>query len=320
MPAQARVWGKSILPNVAAFPKLLKKGKALMNYSRTVITTALGLTLALGQSRVAAQDTSSKLKWLKGPANAQLKDIAQIQVPAGFGFLDGKSTRRLLETAGEPTSGRELGMIETTNEDWSVFFDFNDIGYVKDDEKDKLNADKLLDSYKRGTAEQNKVRERNGRPPLEIVGWEVPPRYDETTHNLEWAIRATSAGQQILNYNTRLLGRKGVMEVVLIVEPDKLNEIMPQYRSLLSSYSFNTGQTYAEYRQGDKIAKYGLAALVLGGAAVGAAKLGLLAWVAVLFKKAWKLIVVAFAAVATFLKNLFAKIFGRKRQDQPTTT
>ncbi|PWU13949.1 MAG: hypothetical protein C5B50_18380 [Verrucomicrobia bacterium] len=291
-----------------------------MNYSRLAGITALALTLALAQSRIVAQEAPFKAKWLKGPADAQMKDIAQIQVPAGYVFLDGNDTRRLLQAMKEPTSGRELGMLEPTNEDWSVFFDFNDIGYVKDDDKDKLNADKLLDSYKRGTAEQNKVRESNGRPPLEIVGWEVPPRYDETTHNLEWALRATSAGQPILNYNTRLLGRKGVMEVVLIVEPDKLAQIMPQYRSLLAAYSFKTGQTYAEYRQGDKIAKYGLAALVLGGAAVGAAKLGLLAWVAVLFKKAWKLIVVAFAAVAAAIKKLFAKLFGGKRQEGPTTT
>ena len=61
-----------------------------------------------------------------------------------------------------------------------------------------------------------------GRPPLQIVGWEVPPQYNETTHNLEWAIRATVEGKPILNYNTKLLGRKGVMETVLVVDPDEL--------------------------------------------------------------------------------------------------
>src|SRR6266704_459989 len=88
---------------------------------------------------------------------------------------------------------------------------------------------------------------------------------------------------------------QGVMEVVLIVQPDQLSDTLPAFRNLLAGYSFQSGQSYAEYRPGDKVAKYGLAALVVGGAAVGAAKLGLFAWLAVFFQKAWKLVVLAFA-------------------------
>jgi uncharacterized membrane-anchored protein len=96
------------------------------------------------------------------------------------------------------------------------------------------------------------------------------------------------------------------MEVVLVVQPDQLAETLPTFRNLLTGYSFQTGETYAEYRPGDRIAKYGLGALVLGGAAVGAAKLGLFAWLAVFLKKGWKLVVVAFAAVASFFKKMFS--------------
>jgi len=233
-------------------------------------------------------------------------------VPAGYIFIDGKGTRALLKSKGEPTSGQEVGLMVATNENWTVFFEFSNIGYVKDDEKDKLDADKLLESIKRGTAEANKERQRAGNPPLEIVGWEVPPKYDDTTHNLEWAVRATSEGRPLLNYNTRLLGRKGVMEVVLVVDPEKVPETLPVFRKLLTGYAFTTGQTYAEYRPGDKVAKVGLAALVLGGAAVGAAKLGLFAPLVLFLKKAWKLVVVAIAAVAASLKKLLGRLFGRK--------
>jgi uncharacterized membrane-anchored protein len=148
---------------------------------------------------------------------------------------------------------------------------------------------------------------------LEVVGWEQPPKYDEATHNLEWCIRGTSEDHAILNYNTRLLGRKGVMEVVLIVDPEKLPETMPAFRNVLANYSFQTGQTYAEYRPGDKVAKYGLAALVLGGAAVGAAKLGLFTSLLLLFKKAFKLVIVAVVAIIASLKKLLGKIFGRRQ-------
>ena len=253
-----------------------------------------------------------KLNMIAGPATAKLGDVAHIQVPAGFDFLDGNSVRALMKAWGEPVSGHELGMLAPTNENWSVIFEFNSIGYVKDDDKDKLNADKLLAAIKEGTEEGNKERARAGNPPLTIIGWEKPPHYDESTHNLEWAIRAESEGEPILNYNTRLLGRKGVMEAVLICRPDELPATLPAFRELLAGYNYSSGQSYAEYKPGDKVAKYGLAALVLGGAGVGAAKLGLFAWLAVFLKKAWKLVVVAFVAVIGFFKKILNRITGNK--------
>lgn len=288
-----------------------------MSYSKLALFLVLGFALAVFPLRAQQPGAKVKPTVLRGPATASLEGIAKVDVPAGFVFLDGKTTRAMMKASGEPTSGREYGALMPTNSGWEVMFEYDDVGFVKDDEKDKLNADKLLDAIKRGTAEANKQRVSMGNSPLEIVGWEQPPRYDATSHNLEWAVRATSEGRQILNYNTRLLGRKGVMEVVLIVEPDKLPATLPAFRDLLASYAFTTGQTYAEYRPGDKVAKYGLAALVVGGAAVGAAKLGLLTWLAVLLKKGWKLVVLGFAAVATFFKKMFAKITGRR--DQPGT-
>jgi uncharacterized membrane-anchored protein len=274
------------------------------------------LVLCLGLF-ASANAGDKKLNIITGPAKAQMKNIARIEVPEGFDFIDGDGTRAMMKTYGEPVSGNELGLLAPTNGHWSVIFEFSNVGYVKDDDKDKLDADKLLTSIRRGTEAANKERVKAGNSPLEIIGWEQPPHYDETTHNLEWAVRATSDGQEILNYNTRLLGRKGVMEVVLILDPKELPATLPKFKNLLANYSFQTGESYAEYRPGDKVAKYGLAALVVGGAAVGAAKLGLLAWVAVLFKKAWKLVIIAVAAVASFFKKMWSKITSRKDENAP---
>jgi uncharacterized membrane-anchored protein len=193
-----------------------------------------------------------------------------------------------------------------------VYFEYDDVGYVKDDDKDKLDADKLMKAIRAGNDEGNKERKRHGNPPLIIVGWEQEPKYDEQTHNLTWAIRATSEGQPILNYNTRLLGRKGVMEVVLVCDPENLTTILPTFNNLLADHKFNSGESYAEYKPGDRVAKYGLGALVLGGAAVGAAKLGLLAWLGVFLKKGWKAIVVALVAVAAVFKKILNKITGNR--------
>ena len=258
-----------------------------------------------------AADKPAESTVLKGPAIAKLKGYAEVDVPTGFIFLNGDQTRAMMRRVGEPVSGGELGFLSPTNEPWSVFFEFSDIGYIKDAEKEKLDPAKLLKQIKEGNETGNKERVKNGAPPLEVIGWEKEPSYDPATHNLEWCIRGRSEGHDILNYNTRLLGRKGVMEVVLVVDPEAFADTLPKFRQIVAGHQFVVGQSYAEYRSGDKIAQYGLGALVLGGAAVGAAKLGLFAWLAVFLKKAGKLVVVGFLAVAAFFKKIFNKITGR---------
>jgi uncharacterized membrane-anchored protein len=245
----------------------------------------------------------SQLAWRKGPASASLGQIAEIQIPEGYVFTGAEGAQRLLRAWGNPTSGHELGFLAPASMAWSVIFEFADVGYVKDDEKAKLDAGKLLKSIQEGTERSNKIREQMGSAPLHVTGWHEPPKYNTQTHHLEWAIRGESAGHTVINFNTRLLGRKGVMSATLLVAPDKMLEVLPAYQALLQDYSFKTGERYAEFRQGDKIAKYGLAALIVGGAAAGAAKLGLFTWMALLLKKAWKLIVFGIVALATSIRR-----------------
>jgi uncharacterized membrane-anchored protein len=252
------------------------------------------------------------INWTRGPAKAELKSLAEVQVPEGFVFTGAKGTQKLLEKMGNPTSGSELGFLAPTSLVWFVVFRFSDVGYVKDDDKDKLDADKLLKSIKEGTEAANKYREKMGAAPLHITGWEIPPRYNEQSHNLEWAIRGESEGSPVINYNTRLLGRKGVMEVKLVMDPELTNAALPAYQALLKDYSYKQGERYAEYRSGDKLAKYGLAALITGGAAAVAVKTGLFASLVLFFKKAAKLIVIAVVAVFAWIRKL---ITGRKTQE-----
>ena len=72
-----------------------------------------------------------------------------------------------------------------THGEWWVILEFEEIGYVKDDEKSDLDAQALLESYRRGTEEMNRSREERGSPPIRIVGWHVAPNYNDLTKNLD---------------------------------------------------------------------------------------------------------------------------------------
>jgi uncharacterized membrane-anchored protein len=245
------------------------------------------------------------INWQRGPCVGKLGNIATIKVPAGFVFTGAKGTRTLMTLLENPTSGAELGTIHAVRGDWFAVFEFDPIGYVRDDEKGSLNADKILKSIKKGTAEGNKERAKRGWSTMQIIGWGQKPKYNPQTNNLEWSILATCEGQQTINYNTRLLGRRGVMQVVLVDGPETIAQSQIQYQKVLTGFEFVAGQRYAEYRQGDKLAKYGLTALIAGGAAAVAVKTGL-------FRYIWKGLVVLFVAIGGFFKKVFG---GGRRSD-----
>lgn len=246
---------------------------------------------------------ADKIKFQQGPGTGELGKFAEVSIPAGYVFAGAADTKLLMEAMHNPVSGTELGFLAPTGAAWFVVFEFEDVGYIKDDEKGSLDADAMLKSIQQGNEAGNKERVKRGWATLDITGWEQPPRYNPDTQNLEWAIKGESEGHPVVNWNTRLLGREGVMKVTLVAGPEELKETLPAYSSLLTGYSYKSGHRYAEFTQGDKIAKYGLSALVVGGATAVAAKSGLL-------KSLWKVIVVAAVAVA----GLFKKIFSRKKE------
>jgi uncharacterized membrane-anchored protein len=277
-----------------------------------------GLALiAVGPVELPAQENKNagpqmpKLNWQSGPMKGKLGTMAEVDVPEGYEFIGAQDTQTLMRLYGNNVHGNELGLIQPkSGDDWFLIFEFDSVGYVKDDEKDKLDVDAILDSIKAGTDAGNEERRRRGAPELHVVGWQEKPNYDATTHNLQWAIKAKSEDHFVVNYNTRILGRRGVMEATLVANPDKLAAIVPTYKQLLTKFSYSAGSTYGEFQAGDKIAEYGLTALVAGGGLAVAAKTGLLAKFFGLFAKLGKgaivLVIGAFAAV----KALFSRLFG----------
>jgi uncharacterized membrane-anchored protein len=240
------------------------------------------------------------INWQKGPSLGELGTTGQVQVPAGYVFAGASETRTLMEATHNPTTGREIGFVAPGGEDWFAVFEYDAVGYVKDDEKDSLDADALLESIKAGTEAGNKERAKRGWPPLTIIGWETPPRYNETTHNLEWAVRAESSGLPVINYNTRILGRGGVMEVTLVTDQALLAETLPKFKTMLAGFDFNSGQKYSEFRPGDKTAAYGLTGLIVGGTTAALVKSGAFKWL-------WKVIVAAVVGLGALAKKIFSR-------------
>lgn len=256
-------------------------------------------------------DVVKKVKWQEGPCSSNLGNLAEIRIPGGYVFAGKEDTSKLMEAIGNISSNEEQGFFAPQDLSWFIVFEFSDTGYIKDDEKNSLDADAMLSSIQNATNKSNQQRKERGFGGLQVLGWEIKPQYNEQTHNLEWAIRAQGDDKEIvLNHNTRLLGRTGVMKATLVVNKDQFASVLPIFKERLQGFNFKSGFKYSEFRVGDKLAKYGLAALVVGGSAAAAAKLGL-------FKYIWKLLVVIAVFFTALFKNFVGKIKGLfRRKDQ----
>ena len=296
---------------------------------RSPVALFAGLVLVLAPALVQGQESESplaKIQWASGPVIGRLGDVAQVSVPATCRFTDADGAKKFMEATQNPTSGSELGVLlcRSSAQDttvWFVVFTFSKSGYVKDDEKTSLDQRAILKSIQEGTEEGNSERRRRGWGEVEVIGWETAPYYDSLTHNLTWATKlrekgSASATEETINHSVRLLGRRGVMHADLVADPGQTEDAVTAFDAILENYSFLSGQRYSEWRSGDKVAEYGLTALIAGGAGAAAVKLGL-------FGKFWKLIVtiilalkkaviVAVAAVVGFFK----KFFGKKKEPE----
>jgi len=254
-------------------------------------------SLLLGGAPAAAD--LAEFRPLAGPATVDLgRNLAALVVDGDHYFIDADDTRRLMEALGNPATRRELGTIlPKTGAEWFVVLEWEETGYVRDDDGRSLNADSLLEAVRRATDQANEQRRVGGHPALQILGWAEKPRYDAASRRLVWALVGRPEDEQweIINYNTRVLGRRGLISVTLVTDAATFAEARSIVPGIVAGISFKPGQRYEEFVRGqDKLAEYGLATLVAGGAGVATVK----AVQSGLLSRFWKAIVVAALGVA----------------------
>ncbi len=149
------------------------------------MAVATVITAAADPTSEQARQVLQSLRWVEGPTIVTVGSNAKFTVPADYVFLNSDDTRRVMELMENPSSGKEY-YFGPKDKRWFGLFKYNDTGHVPDDEK--IDADSLLDSIRRGTAEANKERATHGWAPMTVLGWRYKPFYDPATQRLEWAI------------------------------------------------------------------------------------------------------------------------------------
>lgn len=295
-----------------------------LTLSRTAaVQLAMVAVLAISvnaQAQPNEQNPFDAIDWKDGPAEGRLGSVAKLTIPDGCRFTESAGAKTFMELTENPP-GDEVGVLlcstapegnPAASASWFVVFDYDESGYVKDDEKTELDADKILATLREGNDAGNDERRRRGWTEVALDGWQRSPYYDEGTHNLTWAIRGISEGDTSVNHSVRLLGRGGVMKADLVTGVSAFEHALPAFDGVIAGTTFLPGNTYAEWRSGDKVAAYGLTALVAGGAA---AKLGIFGKLWKMVAAAGKAVIVGVVAVLAWLRSLFRR---NKTQNEAT--
>lgn len=234
----------------------------------------------------------ASLNFQKGTVSVGDK-LATFNLPENLVFLDTQDAERVLvEAWGNPPSDPlPLGMIlpagisPLAKESWAVTVEYEESGYVSDEDAEDIDYSEMLEQMQEDSKAENQWRSENGYEPVTLVGWAAAPHYDAAGKKLHWAkeLKFGEAEQNTLNYNIRVLGRKGVLILNFIANMDQLPDIQKHLPGVLAMTEFNEGNRYADFDPDlDEVAAYGLGALIAGKVA---AKAGLLAAGLLLLKK-----------------------------------
>jgi uncharacterized membrane-anchored protein len=122
-----------------------------------------------------------------------------------------------------------------------------------------------------------------------------------------WAkeLKFGESPENTLNYNIRILGRRGVLVLNAVAGMGQLQEIEQVAPQIISMVDFQEGHRYVDFNSStDKVATYGLIGLVVGGLA---AKAGFFKLLIPLLLGMKKLLIVGIVAIGAFFKKFFGK-------------
>jgi len=244
------------------------------------------------------------------------ESLGDLTVPKGFRYLDADQSKRLLTQIWGNPGGESLGMLlpadrgPVSENNWAFVLQYEGMGYVKDDDAADIDYDDLLKDMQEDTQESNKERVEAGYEPVTLVGWAATPYYDKGLNVLHWAKELRFGQEEVntLNYNVRLLGRKGVLNLNAVGTPSQLPEIKGAIPAVIQSVAFAKGLRYADFNPDlDEVAAYGIGGLIAGKVL---AKVGFFA----LILKFWKVVLALVAGAWTAIRRFFG---GRTQDEEP---
>ncbi len=237
-----------------------------MTYKRLLSLLALGLlTIA-----AAPQNTDKQLEaldWAAGPVKLTSSNATLTLPPHVFAVhgAGAQKFNKLINGDADPT----LEAVAQSNEA-AVYFEYTDSGYVTADDWTSVDPKSMLDGITKNTDDANADRKTAGLPALHTLGWIQEPTFDKKTNTVRWAVSLKSDDnpKPFVNSIALVLGRHGYEEITVAESTTAYKSGTAFLNGIVGGMHFSQGARYRDFISGDKLAGFGIAALV--GTAAGA--------------------------------------------------
>jgi uncharacterized membrane-anchored protein len=223
--------------------------------------------------RMFTDSLEARLQYQHGDIKLE-NGIGTLHVPQGFRYLDSKQSEFVLKDLwGNPDGSGTLGMVVPEDigvsdaNGWAFIITYDEMGYVKDDDAGDIDYDELLTEMQNDTQSANEERKKLGYEAITLVGWAAKPYYDAEKKVLHWAkeLKFGENEENTLNYNIRVLGRKGVVVINAVSSIEQLGEVQKHIQPMLASFEYADGNKYSDFDPGvDEVAAWTIGGLVAG--------------------------------------------------------
>ena len=281
--------------------------KKIVTILLCVLVADAGAAIEIDSTKMFYESMESSFRYQHGVIQLD-DDVGTLKVPEGFRYLDATQASYVIHDLwGNPHGEGTLGMIVpddigiTDERSWAFIITYDELGYVKDDDADEIDYDELLKEMQSDAAAVNAERVKAGYESIAIIGWAAKPYYDKENKVLHWAkeIKFGEDEGTTLNYNVRILGRKGVLILNAVASMIDLPDVKKNIEPVLASFSYDDGNRYADFNpEIDEVAAWTIGGLVAGKVLV---KAGIFAFLL----KNIKLIALTIGGIATAIWRFY---------------
>lgn len=252
-----------------------------------------------------SEKETEPLDW-KDPGTYKLPlSHSSLTLPENRLALIGNDAKKFSSQIGN-YAGPMLEALTVDLDDYIVYFEYHDDGYISLNDWENVDAEQLIASIREETEEQNKDRRENGFSCVQVIGWNQEPTLDKTTNTVFWTVELKSDDndEHYVNSVALKLGRNGYEKLIWAGRVSHDKPLERELDIILQGYSFDPGYRYSDHISGDKIATYGICSLI---AATVGAKVAKATGLLLFFKKFWIFLVIGIAACFKKMKEAFYK-------------
>ena len=193
----------------------------------------------------------------------------------------------------------------------TIYIEHEGGGYVSIDDWKNVDTNvmiKELNDNAKTVAQDRKAKNLSYATKL---SWVHKPQLDRQKNMVYYAYKVEWSDDDLsLESLSLVLGKKGYTTVTFVTKYDEnisLATVSKRNKDKASTFIYDDGKMYSDFKTGDKVAAVGIGALLAATLGVKALKPGLLIGLMLLLKKFWFILLLPFLAIGKLFNNKSSK-------------